>query len=118
MAPEQIRGDALDGRADQFAWGVVAYEVLTGRLPWRGASDSLAVMASILTDESRAAARRGGRPARVQAVVLRALAKRPEDRFASMDDVVRALDAARGRARRARHARAAAGARPPASAAA
>ncbi len=33
MAPEQIRGDALDGRADPFAWGVLAYELLGGRLP-------------------------------------------------------------------------------------
>src|SRR5262249_21651489 len=50
MAPEQIRGDPLDGRADQFSWGVMAYELLTGRLPWRGADDALAVMASVLTD--------------------------------------------------------------------
>ena len=49
MAPEQIRGDALDGRADQFAWGVLAYELLAGRLPWRGGHDALAVMASVLT---------------------------------------------------------------------
>ena len=50
MAPEQIRGDALDGRTDQFAWGVVAYELLTGRLPWRGSGDAMAVAASVLTD--------------------------------------------------------------------
>ena len=66
MAPEQIRGDELDGRADQFAWGVLAYELLAGKLPWRGA-DALAVMASVLTDPverlgartSRRVARRG-----------------------------------------------------------
>ncbi len=56
MAPEQIRGDALDGRADQFAWGVLAYELLAGRLPWRGAGDALAVMASVLTDPADRAA--------------------------------------------------------------
>jgi serine/threonine-protein kinase len=91
MAPEQIRGDALDGRADQFAWGVLAYELLTGRLPWRG-SEPLAVVASILTDEvSSEALERAGVPAATAAVVLRALSKKPNDRFASMEDLVRAL---------------------------
>jgi serine/threonine-protein kinase len=95
MAPEQIRGDALDGRADQFSWGVLAYELLTGRLPWRGGGDALAVTASILTDApDRGALEHAGAPRAVQDVVLRALAKRPEDRFASLDEAVRALDAA------------------------
>src|SRR5271154_4081434 len=56
MAPEQIRGDALDGRTDQFAWGVVAYELCTGALPWRGAGEPFAAVASILTDEVPAGA--------------------------------------------------------------
>lgn len=50
MAPEQIRGDEFDGRADQFGWGVLAYELLAQKMPWRGDSDALAVMASVLTD--------------------------------------------------------------------
>src|SRR5262249_2215299 len=95
MAPEQIRGDALDGRADQFSWGVLAYELLAGRLPWRGAGDAMAVMASVLTDTADLAPLDQAKvPPAVQAVVKRALAKRPEDRFASMDDLLRALDAA------------------------
>jgi serine/threonine protein kinase len=94
MAPEQIRGDALDGRADQFSWGVVAYELLTGRLPWRG-NDALAAMASALTDPvDRVALDAAAVPRPVQDVVLRALAKRADQRFASMDDAVRALEAA------------------------
>jgi serine/threonine-protein kinase len=95
MAPEQIRGDALDGRTDQFAWGVVAYELLTGRLPWRGSGDAMAVAASVLTDRvDRAPLDQAAAPRAIQDVVLRALEKRPEDRFPSMDDVARALDAA------------------------
>jgi serine/threonine-protein kinase len=95
MAPEQIRGDALDGRTDQFAWGVVAYELLAGRLPWRGSSDAMAVMASVLTDRVDPAPLHGAAvPRAIQDVVLRALEKRPEDRFASMDEVAQALDAA------------------------
>ncbi|WP_437900637.1 protein kinase domain-containing protein [Sorangium sp. So ce124] len=95
MAPEQIRGAELDGRADQFAWGVLAFELLTGRLPWRGAGDVLAVVASILTDEAdRALLDAAAVPPAVSAVVLRALSKRPDDRFASMDELLRALEAA------------------------
>jgi serine/threonine-protein kinase len=95
MAPEQIRGDALDGRADQFAWGVLAYELLAGRLPWRGAGDALAVMASILTDPVEGAPLlASGVPEAVAAVILRALEKRPEARFASMDELLLALEAA------------------------
>jgi hypothetical protein len=95
MAPEQIRGDALDGRADQFAWGVLAYELLAGRLPWRGADDMLAVLASVLTDTAdHAALAQAGVSPELAGVVLRALEKRPEDRFASMDDLLHALDAA------------------------
>jgi serine/threonine-protein kinase len=94
MAPEQIKGDELDGRADQFAWGVVAYELLAGRLPWRG-GDALAAMASALTDPiDRAPLDAAGVPRPVQDVVLRALEKRPEQRFATMDEAVKALEAA------------------------
>jgi serine/threonine-protein kinase len=96
MAPEQIRGDELDGRADQFAWGVLAYELLAGELPWRGAGDALAVMASALTDpvDPLALEQSGVSPA-ITRVVLRALEKRPEDRFASMDELGKALESAR-----------------------
>ena len=95
MAPEQIRGLALDGRVDQFAWGVLSYELYTGKLPWRGAGDALAVVASILTDPpDEAALGAAGVPAEAASVVLRALSKKPEDRFASMDEAARALDAA------------------------
>jgi eukaryotic-like serine/threonine-protein kinase len=95
MAPEQIRGDALDGRADQFAWGVVAYELFTGKLPWRGAGEPLAAVASILTDEPPPGSLTGaGLSPEIAVVVRRALSKRAGDRFATMDDLVRALDAA------------------------
>ncbi|WP_437803160.1 protein kinase domain-containing protein [Sorangium sp. So ce693] len=118
MAPEQIRGAELDGRADQFAWGVLAFELLTGRLPWRGAGDVLAVVASILTDEAdRALLDAAAVPPAVSAVVLRALSKRPDDRFASMDELLRALEAAgRGEAPAAPAAATSATSAPPAQA--
>jgi serine/threonine-protein kinase len=95
MAPEQIRGDELDGRADQFGWGVLAYELLAGKLPWRGAGDALAVMASALTDPvDHLALEQAGVLPPVARVVLRALEKRPEDRFASMDELRNTLESA------------------------
>ncbi len=95
MSPEQILGEALDGRTDQFAWGVVAYERLAGRLPWRESGDAMAVMASVLTDRiDRVPLDQAAVPRAIQDVILRALEKRPENRFPSMDDVAQALDAA------------------------
>jgi eukaryotic-like serine/threonine-protein kinase len=95
MAPEQIRDAGLDGRADQFAWGVLAYELLTGSLPWRGAKDALAMVAAILTDEvDPSPLDQAAVPPAVKDVILRALAKRPDARFGSMDEVVSALEAA------------------------
>jgi eukaryotic-like serine/threonine-protein kinase len=93
MAPEQIRGDAVDGRADQFAWGVVAYELLTGQVPWRK-NDALALVATILTETPpRMRVASSDVPELVDNVVQRALAKSKDERFASMDDVVLALGA-------------------------
>jgi hypothetical protein len=88
MAPEQIRGEPLDGRADQFAWGVLAYELLSGRSPWRVDRGTLGATASTLSDEP---APLGGVAAHVQATVSRALAKDPAARFPSMGELRRAL---------------------------
>ena len=88
MAPEQIRGDAVDGKTDQFAWGVVAFELLSGKVPWN-ASDAMALMASILTDEPRSLD--GELEPAVDGVIKRALSKRPADRFESMHALIEAL---------------------------
>lgn len=93
MAPEQIRGDALDGRTDQFAWGVLAYELLAGELPWRGGDDVLAVMASVLVDPVDVAPLERARvPLAVSRVILRALHKQPASRFTSMDELLATLE--------------------------
>ena len=73
MAPEQVRGESVDARVDQFAWGVVAYELFTGRLPRPDAAPLTSV------------------PFEIAHVMARALSSRPEARYASMDDVVAAL---------------------------
>jgi serine/threonine-protein kinase len=93
MAPEQINGDAVDGRADQFAWGVMAYELLSGTPPWLGDSVSVKAVFDILEKDPeplRTVAR--DVPLELERIVHRALAKKPEDRYASMSAVVAALE--------------------------
>jgi serine/threonine-protein kinase len=93
MAPEQLRGEPLDGRADQFAWGVLAYELLAGVPPWRGDQSgavqvSLTMLADVLENDPiplRSVAPRV--PRAVCAIVHRALSKEMSARFPTMNDV-------------------------------
>ena len=94
LSPEQVRGEAVDGRADQFAWGVVAYELLTGRLPWKEESSGLSLFLAILSQPVEPPTKLVPEmPSLVEATILKTLAKSPADRFASMEYVVSALEA-------------------------
>ncbi len=93
MAPEQLRGAAVDARADQFAWGVVTYEVVTGVLPWKTGDDPLQVVAEIFSATPEPiGARIPDFPALVEATLFKTLAKVPAHRFGSMAEVVAALE--------------------------
>ncbi len=87
MSPEQARGEPLDARSDIFSFGVVLYELLSGRRAFRGAN-TLATIAAILHTEPEPL---GTTPA-LEAIVKRCLAKRAEDRFQSMTEVARSLE--------------------------
>jgi serine/threonine protein kinase len=92
MAPEQIDGSAVDGRTDQFGWAVTAYELLTGSVPWPNEVGTYSLALAIMHSEPRPLRERA--PAlsgAVERVVLRAMAKSPDDRFASMTALVDAL---------------------------
>jgi serine/threonine-protein kinase len=96
MAPEQVAGEAVDGRCDIYALGCVLYELITGTRPFSGAS-SVVVMGKQLreTPESpRLRAPQRGIPIDVDAIVMKALAKKPDDRFASAEEMRAALEAA------------------------
>ena len=115
VAPEQIRGDDLDGRADQYALGCLLFELLTGTLPFMPASDVAAVFAHLQEPPPRATARNAELPAAVDGVLQRALAKDPAERYDGCREFVDATAAAlgvaahHGSARRLRGAVAAAG---------
>jgi Tol biopolymer transport system component len=94
MAPEQIRGEPADKRSDVFALGAVIYEMLSGRRPFdRG--DQHHTIAAVLQDDPGpvGAAAPLVAPA-VERVVLTCLAKDPDERWQSADEVRRALDTA------------------------
>ena len=92
MAPEQMRGEDVDGRADEFSWGVLAYELCAGKLPWTK-TQSYALVAQILSEDPPPLATVAPDvPENVRAVIERALAKRPGDRFPSMGALVAALE--------------------------
>ncbi|HYT25071.1 MAG TPA: protein kinase, partial [Actinomycetota bacterium] len=89
-APEQIAGQAVDGRTDVYALGCVLYECLTGRPPFT-ADDGLAVLhAHMWADVPRISSERPGLPPELDGVVGRALAKAKEDRFPSCGELVAA----------------------------
>ncbi len=92
MAPEQIRGEAVDARADLYAWGAVAFHLFAGEPPFPGAGP--AVLYRILEEAPpRLGERAAECPPRLAAIVARCLAKPPGDRFASADDLLAALAA-------------------------
>ena len=93
MSPEQIKGRDVDARSDQFAWGVMAYEILSGDRPWPDTGDVLALVAKVLTDPPPPLRPRvPDLPQPVEDSVLRALSKEPAARFASMADVADVLE--------------------------
>jgi serine/threonine protein kinase len=91
MAPEQIQGGQVDARSDIFAFGVVVFEMLTSRLPFRGEHEA-AMMYSILNEQPELLAKyRSDTPDDLQRIISRALEKEPEDRYQSAADMVSEL---------------------------
>jgi DNA-binding beta-propeller fold protein YncE len=96
ISPEQIEGNPVDGRADQYALACAAFELMTGAPPFRR-DEAMAVMYAQLSQSPPAVtSRRPGLPPAVDAVFARALAKAPGDRWASCQEFAEALRGALG----------------------
>jgi serine/threonine-protein kinase len=96
MSPEQVLGQDLDGRADLYAVGVVFYRLLTGTLPFHADTAIAMVQKQISDAPTPLSVHREGLPPWCEAIVQRALAKSPADRFQTAEEFREALGAATG----------------------
>jgi serine/threonine protein kinase len=94
MAPEQAKGLAIDGRADQYGLGVVGHQILTGKQPFEGSSHSI-LYKHVFEAPPRIFEVRPDAPADLCAALDRALSKEPERRFPSMEDFAAAVSGER-----------------------
>lgn len=92
MAPEQIRGEAVDGRADQFSLGIVAYQLFSGEMPFM-ADTWIALSYKIIHDPPPAIGTSNPAvSAGMEKTLQRAIAKQPADRFASCSEFIQNLE--------------------------
>jgi eukaryotic-like serine/threonine-protein kinase len=88
MAPEQIQGGEVDARSDIFSFGIVLFEMLTGKTPFRGEHDA-AMMYSIVNEEPETIAKyKPDISPEVERIIRRALEKDPDDRYQSAADMI------------------------------
>jgi eukaryotic-like serine/threonine-protein kinase len=93
IAPEQARGEQIDAQTDIYSFGVVLYELLTGELPYPGDNFLTVAMKHVNDPSPSVLDRRPDTPLRLASLIERCMAKLPVDRPASMDEVVRELEA-------------------------
>ncbi|NUN69754.1 MAG: protein kinase [Bacteroidetes bacterium] len=91
MAPEQMQGGEVDPRSDIFAFGVLFFEMLTGRLPFRGEHEAAMMYSIINEDPEELTKYLPDAPPELSFLLRKSLEKNPEDRYQQMSDIVRDL---------------------------
>jgi tRNA A-37 threonylcarbamoyl transferase component Bud32 len=94
VSPEQGRGRSLDPRSDQYSLGVILYQLATGRLPFEGNSPMATVLMHIQEPIPRPGRFNANLSPGVERVILRAMAKNPEDRYPTVEAMNQAYQAA------------------------
>jgi len=95
MSPEQARAQNLDGRSDIYSLGVVAYQCLTGHVPFDG-EDSFSIGYKHIMEELPVPPLENADQRELFTVIQKMMAKKPEDRFQTAEDVVHALESLGG----------------------
>jgi tRNA A-37 threonylcarbamoyl transferase component Bud32 len=90
VAPEQVRGTEVDGRADVYALGCVLYECLAGERPYERDNELAVVFAHLNEPPPRLTARRADLPEALDGVIAKVLAKSPDERYRTAGDFIRA----------------------------
>jgi formylglycine-generating enzyme required for sulfatase activity len=94
MSPEQAAADPnIDHRTDIYAMGVLGYELLAGRPPFLGAAAQEILAAHLVTEPEPVTKHRADTPPALEAVVMKCLEKRPDDRWQQTDEVLQQLEA-------------------------
>jgi eukaryotic-like serine/threonine-protein kinase len=94
MSPEQIRGKPLDGRSDVYALAILAFELFTGQLPFTGKTAQETMIARLRGSPLKLREVKPELPAKLEAVIAKALAVNPAERYGSMGDLAHAFDQA------------------------
>ena len=81
MSPEQVRGESIDGRSDQFSLAVMAYELVTGRKPFIGDGLTDVIFKIVSEKPEPPSAINTALPTELDKIILKGLAKRPDERF-------------------------------------
>ncbi len=96
LAPEQARGEAVDPRSDLYSLGVVLYELLTGQVPFAGDSPVEIAMKHLSTKPTLPSELREELPEELDMIVMRALAKHPDERYQSAEEFAADLERVAG----------------------
>lgn len=93
VSPEYIEHGRLDGRSDIYALGVIGYEMITGTVPFNGESPLATITSKVRLDPEPISSRGVSCPERLDAIILKSLARNPSDRYQDIRDLAADLNA-------------------------